>query len=174
MGTDYERELKRLLGGDMETLRRLMRTCDAFQCQGYQTMETYPFMVVRGAGSFGVDLVALRGELSFPIEVKSSIHEKLYLSKPKLKEQLEQFIIECKRANTFPIYAYRMKKVIGDPWRVFTIRIDGLRYFSRLLNERIPPIRETSGGNHVLEWEEGMPLSSFLLEVGRMLSQAVG
>lgn len=173
MGTDYERELKRLLEGDMETLRRLKRTCDAFQCNGYQTVEAYPFMVVRGAGSFGVDLVALRGELSFPIEVKSSIHDKLYLSKPKLKEQLEQFVLDCKRANTFPIYAYRMKKVTGDPWRVFTIQIEGLKYYSRLLNERIPPIRETQGGNHVLEWAEGMPLSSFLMELGRMLDPTV-
>ena len=42
-----------------------------------------PFLVVRAAGS-GMegsgDLLALRGDMSFPIEVKSSKESKLYLS----------------------------------------------------------------------------------------------
>ncbi|MEA3558306.1 MAG: Holliday junction resolvase [Candidatus Thermoplasmatota archaeon] len=169
MGVDYERELKKLLGGELEAVVKMKKTCSAIECLGYGSMESYPFMVIRGAGSFGVDLVALRGELSFPIEVKSSIHPKVYLSQPRLKEQLEQFTLDCKRANTFPLYAYRYKGFRGDPWRVFTIKVDGLKYFSRILNQKVPELRPTKGGNYVMQWDEGMPLSSFLMEIRSIL-----
>ena len=89
MGTEYERELKKLLEGNLQAIVKMKKTCSAGEALGYGVCENYPFMVIRGAGSFGVDLVALRGELSFPIEVKSSIHEKVYLSQPRLKEQLQ-------------------------------------------------------------------------------------
>ena len=171
MGVDYERELKKLLDGDLQALVKMKKTCTGLECMGYSVMERYPFMVIRGAGSFGVDLVALRGELSFPIEVKSSIHPKIYLSQPRLKEQLDQFLEDCKRSNTFPIYAYRFKGIRGDPWRVFTIPIEGLRYFSRVLNSKIPPLRLTRGGNYVMIWEEGMPLSTFLLEIKNIMRE---
>lgn len=170
MGVDYERELKKLLEGDMAQLARMKKTCDAHECAGFEVMESFPFMVIRGAGSFGTDLVALRGELSFPIEVKSSIHPKMYLSQPRLKEQLEMFLEDCMRANTFPIYAFRLKGQKGDPWRVFTIELEGLRYFSRILNRKIPSLRETPGGNYVMEWSQGMPLSDLLREIGRICS----
>ncbi|MBN1391145.1 MAG: Holliday junction resolvase [Candidatus Thermoplasmatota archaeon] len=171
MGVDFERELKRLLGGDLQALVKMKKTCSALECLGYGVMERYPFMVIRGAGSFGVDLVALRGELSFPIEVKSSIHPKIYLSQPRLKEQLDQFLIDCRRSNTFPVYAYRYKGVRGDPWRVFTLPVEGLRYFSRVLNARIPHLKPTHGGNYVMTWEEGMPLSDFLLEIKNIMNE---
>ena len=170
MGVDYERELKKLLEGEMGQLAKMKKTCDARQCQGYEVVETYPFMVIRGAGSFGTDLVALRGELSFPIEVKSSKHKKLYLSQPRLKEQLEVFLDECEKANTFPVYAFRYKGIKGDPWMTFTIPIDNLKYFSRILNRKISPLRETPGGNYVMEWDEGYPLSDLLREVGKICS----
>jgi len=169
MGSKYERELKRLLEGDMTSLMKMKKTCTAEECEGYDVMERYPFMVVRGAGSFGVDLVALRGELSFPIEVKSSSVPKLYLSQPRLKEQLGFFLEDCRRANTFPIYALRYKGYRGDSWRVFTIEMDGLKYFSRTLNRKTVKMRETKGGNYVLDWNDGMPLSLFLIEVGKMI-----
>ena len=163
MGSEIERELKKLLGGDLKALVRMKKTCDADESAGYDMMETYPFMVVRGAGSFGVDLVAIRGEMAFPIEVKSSKHPKLYLSQPRLKEQLETFLKECERANTFPVYAFRLKKRKGDPWRIFTVEMEGLRYYSRSLNDRIPKLRLTDSGNYVMEWGLGMSLSEFLM-----------
>jgi len=173
MGADYERELKRLLEGDLETLRKMMRTCDAFECVGYRTVERYPFMVIRGAGSFGVDLVAIRGEMAFPIEVKSSIHPRVYLNNPRLKEQLATYTGECGRANTLPLYALRMKGMVsnkGDPWRIFTVKVEGLKYFSRLLNSKVPSLKPTAGGNYLLDFAVGMPLSAFLLEISKMLS----
>ena len=174
MGSKYERELKRILEGDMASLVKMKKTCSAEECEGYEIMERYPFMVVRGAGSFGVDLVALRGELSFPIEVKSSASTKLYLSQPRLKEQLGFFLEDCRRANTFPIYAYRYKGIRGDTWRIFTIEMEGLKYFSHTLNQKTVKMRETRGGNYVLDWNEGMPLSRFLLEVGKILRSIRG
>ncbi|MFW3146558.1 MAG: Holliday junction resolvase [Thermoplasmatota archaeon] len=171
MGVDYERELKKLLEGDLEAVVKMKKTCSALECLGYGVVEKYPFMVIRGAGSFGVDLVALRGELSFPIEVKSSIHPKIYLNSPRLKEQLEQFTYDCRRANTFPLYAYRFKGFRGDPWRVFTLHIDGLKYFSRHLNGKIQPLTLTKGGNYSMHWEDGTPLSTFLLDIRKILQE---
>lgn len=171
MGVDFERELKRLLEGDLQALVKMKRTCSALECLGYSVPERYPFMVIRGAGSFGVDLVALRGEFSFPIEVKSSIHPKIYLSQPRLKEQLDQFLGDCQRSNTFPVYAYRFKGVRGDPWRVFTLHVDDLRYFSRVINAKIPHLQPTRGGNFVMTWEEGMPLSGFMLEIKNIMRE---
>ena len=94
----------------------------------------------------------------------------MYLSQPRLREQLEMFLEDCKRANTFPVYAFRFKGQKGDPWRVFTIEIDGLKYFSRVLNRKIPALRGTMGGNYVMEWEQGLPLSDLLREIGRICS----
>jgi hypothetical protein len=169
MGSEYERELKRILEGDLETLVRMKRKCDTDQLFGYGVPERYPFMVIRGAGSFGTDLVALRGELSFPIEVKSSKDPKMYMSKPYLKEQLASFTDECKRANTFPVYAFRLKKAKGDPWKVFTVKVDGLRYFTRTLYAKITQLWLTEGGNYVMDWEHGLPLSVYLGYLGTIL-----
>ena len=174
MGTEYERELKKLLEGDLNSLVRMKKTCSATEAIGYDVMERYPFMVIRGAGSFGVALVVLRGELALPLEVKSSVKEKMYLSSPRLKEQLEVFLLQCQKANTFPVYAFRLKKRKGDTWRVFTIPMEGLKYFSRNLNCKIAPLRMTDGGNYVMEWSEGTPLSSFLMEVGKILDTIRG
>jgi len=174
MGSQYERELKRVLEGDLETLVRMRKRSLADQIVGFDVPERYSFMVIRGAGSFGVDLVALRGEFSFPIEVKSSKDPKMYMSKPYLKEQLATFMEECRKANTFPVYAFRLKGAKGDPWRVFTVHVEGLRYWTRTLNGRIPELRITAGGNHVMEWSEGMPLSLFLRELGSILDHIGG
>lgn len=169
MGSQYERELKHILEGDLEVLVRMRKRCSAEQVSGFYVPERYRFMVIRGAGSLGTDLVALRGEFAFPIEVKSSKDPKMYMSKPYLKEQLAAFTEECRGANTFPVYAFRLKKVKGDPWRVFTVHIDGLKYFTRALNARIPELRPTAGGNFVMNWDDGMPLSDFLRELGQLL-----
>ena len=169
MGSVYERELKGILEGDLELLVRMKKRSGTAQLFGYGVPERYPFMVIRGAGSFGTDLVALRGEFSFPIEVKSSKDPKMYMSKPYLKEQLATFTEECKRANTFPVYAFRLKKAKGDPWKVFTVKVEGLRYFTRTLNGKMTELRLTDGGNYVMDWEAGTPLSTFLTSLGSIL-----
>ena len=64
-----------------------------------------PFLVVRAAGS-GMegsgDLVALRGDCCFPIEVKSTRPEKLYFS-GRTKDQLNAMIREGERSGLMPL-----------------------------------------------------------------------
>ena len=68
----YERELKGILSGDEEVITKAIKTCSEDVKKAVWKITSYPFMVTRAAGSFGVDLVALRGDVSFPIEVKAS------------------------------------------------------------------------------------------------------
>ena len=80
-GDVYERELKALLAGDSKAIAKMVKTCNALEKANYGTMLQDPFLVIRAAGSLGVDLVALRWDFSFPIEVKSSCDDVLHFSK---------------------------------------------------------------------------------------------
>ena len=59
-GDIYERELKFLLSGDSKIINKMVKTCDETEESGYRRMEDQPFVVIRAAGSLGVDLVASR------------------------------------------------------------------------------------------------------------------
>ena len=80
MSSVYERELKGILEGDEKTLSRITKTCSALEKGNYYLTQGKPFIVVRAAGSFGVDLVALRGDISFLVEIKSSNTDTLHFS----------------------------------------------------------------------------------------------
>ncbi len=167
-GDTYERELKALLSGDKKAVARMVKTCNAMETAGYDSMLVDPFLVIRAAGSLGVDLVALRWDFSFPIEVKSSADEVLHFSKSqRLIEQADTMLEECNRCHLVPIYAYRLKAFRGDPWRVFTIPSDHA-YKGRhaVLYRRMPKLGVTASGNYIMRWEEGMKLSDFLLYTG--------
>lgn len=71
-GDVYERELKYLLSGDEKTINKMVKTCSDGERRAYMSVMEEPFVVVRAAGSLGMDLVALRWDFSFPIEVKST------------------------------------------------------------------------------------------------------
>lgn len=163
-GDTYERELKALLAGDQKTISKMVKTCDARECEGYSSALSSPFLVIRAAGSLGVDLVALRWDFSFPIEVKSSADDVLHFSKnPRLGEQADKMRDECSASHLIPIYAYRLKSIRGDPWRIFTIPSDSrLRGRNELLKKRIPHFETTGNGNYVMRWGDGMKLSDFL------------
>ncbi len=166
----YERELKSILSGDEEIIEKTTKTCSEDQKEDYQRVMNIPFLVVRGAGSLGVDLVAVRGDVSFLIEVKSSKEDILYLSDQKrLKEQAEEIEKICTDTKLLPIYAYRLKRYRGDKWRLFTMDIEGLSKKYRVLNKKLPNVKTTSHGNYKLPWEEGMPLSEFLGYLARLL-----
>ena len=82
-----------------------------------------PFLVVRAAGS-GIeerDLLALRGDLSFPIEVKTTKSKKIYLSGRTL-DQYEALVYEGERCGLMPLYAHRLKGTRGDSWRIFALK----------------------------------------------------
>ncbi|MDG6221400.1 MAG: Holliday junction resolvase [Candidatus Thermoplasmatota archaeon] len=163
MGTAYERELKGILSGDEKVIEKCIKTCSLEDRESYRSTIEKPFIVIRAAGSFGVDLVAIRGDYSFPIEEKASVHDVLHFShKPRLHEQAEKLREMCQRAGLFPLYAFRLKGAKGDSWRVFTLEIEGLEGRLALLYKRIPQVSKTKSGNLVLRWEEGMPLSQFL------------
>lgn len=163
-GSVYERELKYLLSGEPKFITRMVKTCDPGETEAYNSMIEDPFLVVRAAGSLGVDLVALRWDFSFPIEVKSSNEDILHFSRnQRLGEQANQMLEECQKSHLIPIYAYRLKKVRGDPWRIFTIPSEkDLRGLSGLIKRRVPELELSSNGNYIMRWKNGMKLSDFI------------
>ena len=148
-GDVYERELKALLSGDKKAVTKMVRTCNSMETAGYNTMLIDPFMVTRAAGSLGVDLVAMRWDFSFPIEVKSSDDP------------------HWTRAHLVPIYAYRLKGFRGDPWRIFTIPTEHcFKGKNAILYRRLPKFDVSASGNYIMRWEDGMKLSDFILYTG--------
>jgi len=167
-GEPYERELKALLSGDEKIIAKMIKTCDATESAAYQSILQNPFLVIRAAGSLGVDLVALRWDFSFPIEVKSSAENVLHFSKSaRLIEQAETMLEECSQSHLVPIYAYRLKSFRGDPWRIFTIPTEHqFKGRNALLYRRIPKFDTSNGGNFIMRWENGMKLSELISYVG--------
>jgi Holliday junction resolvase len=170
-GDRYERELKYLLAGDVKTIRTMVKTCDDTERYGYTSIVDNPFVVIRAAGSLGVDLVALRWDLSFPIEVKSSADTLLRFSKnPRLAEQADKMIDDCQRASLIPIYAFRLKGHRGDPWRIFSLPLgQELKGRMKLVQNIVPTAEINSNGNMMMRWENGMKLSKFIEYVGTSL-----
>ncbi|HVL49080.1 MAG TPA: Holliday junction resolvase [Candidatus Thermoplasmatota archaeon] len=165
MSSAYERELKGILGGDADVIGKAARTFPTSEQTGYRAAVERPFLVVRGAGSLGVDLVALRGDVSFPIEVKSASRDVIHFSDASGANhaQAEAMRKECARASVIPLYAYRLKGVRGgDPWRVFTLPTEGLPPRLSVLYDRLPKVAVSPGGFYVLRWSEGLSLSRFL------------
>lgn len=163
-GDTYERELKYLLSGDEKAIVKMIRTCDESEKKAYMSIIEEPFVVIRAAGSLGMDLVALRWDYSFPIEVKSSADGILHFSRnPRLSEQAERMRCECARSHLLPIYAFRLKGFRGDPWRVFTLPLEGnLKGSMGFLQRLVPSMRTSPNGNYIMKWDEGMKLSEFL------------
>src|SRR4030065_91356 len=121
MGRIFERELKGILRADPDMLVRVTKTCDEDERTAYYRIKERPFMVIRGAGSLGVDLVAIRSDMSLPIEVKSSISDVLRFSRSeKLAIQAQEMMDDCRRVGLMPIYAFRYKRQRGDAWGIFT------------------------------------------------------
>ncbi|MFW6040301.1 MAG: Holliday junction resolvase [Thermoplasmatota archaeon] len=160
---NYERELRGVLSAEKDTLEGVTKTCSQKERDGYYSVLEIPFMVVRAGGSLGIDLIAIRGEVSFPIEVKSSKKDVLYFSdEERLVEQAGWIQKECSASKVLPLYAYRLKGIRGDKWRIFTMNIDGLSKKQKVLERKIPSLDKTSHGNYKMNWEEGMPLNQFI------------
>jgi Holliday junction resolvase len=164
MGSNYEREFKRILEGEQDTISKLTKTCSALEKDSYLRICDRPFTVVRAAGSFGVDLVAIRGDISFLIEIKTSIGNTIHFSsvEGKLQKQAEKMRNECEKTKTLPIYAFRLKGHRGDQWRIFTMDIKGLEGRASVLNKRLPKLNCSKSGNFIMKWCEGTSLSDFI------------
>ena len=86
-GSAYERELRRLLEGDRAALADFGKSLSVEESAAYESVLGRPFLVIRAAGSFGSDLVALRDDFSFPIEVKSSRERTIRFGGSRLAKQ---------------------------------------------------------------------------------------
>ena len=84
------------------------------------------------------DLLALRGDICFPIEVKTTKARKLYLS-GRTWEQYESMQMEGNRCGLMPLYAHRLKGARGDSWRIFRVETTTLNGRLKILQRRIPP-----------------------------------
>ena len=68
----------------------------------------------------------------------------------------------CRRSSLFPVYAYRLKGVRGDAWRIFTRDVEGLRGKARIIHSRLPKIEVSKNGNMIMRWADGMKLSELI------------
>jgi len=162
--SQYERELKAILGGENKILEKVTKTCSIIEKDNYFKIKDKPFAVVRAAGSLGVDLVATRGDISFLTEVKTSIGDTLHFSSMsgKPQKQAENMQEICEKTRSLPVYAFRTKGVRGDSWRIFTLELNNLEGRASVLHRRLPKIKKSKNGNFVMRWKEGMPLSNFI------------
>ncbi len=75
MTSQYERELRHVLAGIPAGVEAVIKSCSVEEKERMRLVLNRPFLVVRAAGS-GIegsgDLLALRGDISFPIEVKTT------------------------------------------------------------------------------------------------------
>jgi Holliday junction resolvase len=162
-GGTFERELKGILRGDERVLRRVTRSCSPEEREDYWKIGERPFTVLRAAGSLGIDLVAIRGDVSFPIEVKASKRRTVWLSKSQRTiAQARELLEECSKSRVLPIYAYRLKNSRGDSWRIFTV--DGVAVSGILerIQGDLPKVNVSKGGYYILRWSEGWPLHRFI------------
>ena len=148
MSSKYERELRQVLAGLTKGVNAVIKSCSEVEKAKMKLVEKRPFLVVRAAGS-GIegsgDLLALRGDICFPIEVKSSKEAKLYLS-GRTVDQYNSLVYEGNRSCLMPLYAYRLKGVRGDSWKIFRVETETLHGKLRKLASFIPSLPLTRNG----------------------------
>lgn len=164
MSQIYERELKGILMADPEVLSRVTRNLPQEESIPYMRIIQRPFVVVRAAGSFGIDM-AVVGSISFLVEEKSSVEPLYHFNAPRIVEQAALLLDLCSRAGITPVYAYRLKRQRGhDPWRLFTMEVEEgkLDGYDKLFHQKLPKLERTRSNNLVMRWENGMPLHRFI------------
>jgi Holliday junction resolvase len=164
MSSQYERELRHVLAGIPDGVEKVIRSCSVEEKERMRMVLRRPFLVVRAAGS-GIegsgDLLVLRGDICFPIEVNTTRPRKLYLSGRTL-DQYNALVYEGERCGLLPLYAHRLKGVRGDSWRIFRVETTTLRGSLGVLARRIPSLPRTRNGRAFIDWDQGMPLNEFI------------
>jgi hypothetical protein len=107
------------------------------------------------------DLLALRGDMCFPIEVKTRADKKVYFSGQK-EDQLLAMKEIGEKCGLMPLYAHRLKGVRGDSWRIFRVETSTLKGRLATLTKRIPALPLTRTGKPHMDWDQGLPLHKFL------------
>ncbi len=165
-GSDgYERELRSLLSGDPSSVRAYARALRPVDRADFERLIDEPFLVVRGAGSMGLDLVALRREFALPIEVKASSSSviRFTAASGRANAQLEAHRRAVERVGLMVLYAYRRLGLRGEEtWRLFVAGDPPPRGVLGTACRTVPPVAQTREGNGILRWDGGMPLSKFL------------
>ncbi|MEM0129403.1 MAG: Holliday junction resolvase [Thermoplasmata archaeon] len=173
-GSAYERELKEILQGVPDRIRRYARHLPPADRGEFERIVDRPFLVIRAAGSLGFDLVALRREFAFPLEVKSSREASVRFTanSGRALDQLASHRHAVERVGLMVLYAYRRVGEAGEePWRLFSAGgSPSAGGVIGVLSRRLPPIETTREGNAILRWDSGMPLSSFVRTV-RLLTE---
>lgn len=164
----YERELKEILQGQPEAIARYGRSVDPADRPIVERIAREPFLVIRAAGSLGFDLVALRSEFSFPLEVKASGSDTIRFSAAsgRAAAQMAAHQRAVDRVGLIVLYAYRRVGLRGeDAWRLYAVPGESRPGRLGLLRRWLPPVDRTREGNAVLRWNDGMPLVRFLERV---------
>jgi Holliday junction resolvase len=156
--------LRQVIAGVPAGVEAVIKSCTEQQKEKMRLAITRPFLVVRAAGS-GMegsgDLLALRGDICFPIEVKTTKASKLYLSGRTMAQYLAM-VNEGQRCNLMPLYAHRRKGIRGDSWMIFRVETNNLKGRLRQLAKSIPPFPLNRNGTPYLNWDDGMPLHKFI------------
>jgi len=163
--SEFERELKGILMGGKQVLHKITKSCSPSESHNYRTIVSNPFIVIRSAGSLGIaDLVAIRGDISFLIEIKTSKAREIRFDRASRanQKQAEKIIAQCEKTGTLLLYAQRLKGIRGDCWKIFSLDIKGLSGIPRLIHDKVPLLRKTQGGTYIMNWDEGMKLSTFI------------
>jgi hypothetical protein len=163
--SSYERELKELLQANPEALARYAKSLPPSERPRLEAFRRAPFLVVRAAGSLGFDLVALRSEFAYPLEVKASASDTIRFSAASGRAalQLEAHRAAVAKVGLVILYAYRrVGRGHGEPWRVYAGGVTPQTGRYRVLNRWLPPVESTKEGNGILRWGTGMPLTKFL------------
>ena len=163
--SEFERELKGILTGDNNILHKITKSCSLSESTDYMTILSNPFVVIRSAGSLGIaDLVAIRGDISFLIEIKSSKAKEIRFDRASRanQKQAEKIMEQCEKTGTLLLYAQRLKGIRGDCWRIFSLDIKGLSGIPGLIHNKVPLLRKTKRGTYIMNCEDGMKLSTFI------------
>jgi Holliday junction resolvase len=169
--SSYERELREILSGNSEVIDRVVKTCNPEEQANYRKIIHAPFIVVRAAGSLGIaDLVALRGNIAFLVEIKTRKGTRILFSHEggRMQQQAQAMLASCEQSRVLPLFAFRLKGTRGDAWRMYSLAIDGLDGRAKLLHQRLPHLETTDSGNYVLDWHHGMKLSDFVAYVATL------
>jgi Archaeal holliday junction resolvase (hjc) len=175
--SSYERELRTLLEGDPSSVRSYARALPPAERREFERVIEEPFLVIRGAGSLGFDLVAMRWSLSFPIEVKASAEPviRFTAASGRANAQLAAHRAAIAKVGLSVVYAYRrIGHRSGETWRVYRGNEATGSGVLGLVCRGLPPISSTREGNGVLRWEEGLELSKFLARARLLLGPSKG
>jgi hypothetical protein len=149
-------------------VRSYGRSLPAESRPAFERLIAEPFLVIRGAGSLGFDLVALRREFAFPLEVKASSDDviRFTAASGRADAQLAAHRAAVGRVGLTVLYAYRrLGRHPEEAWRVFLASPPPEWGVLKYICRRLPPVSSTREGHGILRWEEGMPLSVFLEKV---------